>query len=133
MPNTQLVCDGTPGLNASFRLAALDNQGQPQPATGTATIDDYASAFLVALPGGDFQIVSKLTLTVGAPTVTVTATFNLRDAASGVALPAFTVSVDLVAPQPPPQKATHVVLTAINTGTGSGAADPGSPTINVSI
>jgi hypothetical protein len=132
--NTSLVCDGTPGLNASFILQAQDDSGSPFGATGTATIDNYAQAFVVAAGGNAFQIVPKVTMTPGQATQTVTATFQMSDSASGVALPPLPVSVDLVAPPNPSQKATKVVITAgPSAGTGSGLTDPGSASIAVSL
>lgn len=132
--NLELVCDGTAGLNASFALQAQDNSGNAWPASGTATIDLYNSAFLAFAGGDAYQIVPKITMTPGQPTETVNATFNLTDTASGAALPPITVSIDLVAPPNPSQKATQVVITGGPIrGTGSGLSDPGSGTITVSL
>lgn len=135
--NLQLVCDGTPGLCAAFSLQAQDNSGNPWPASGSATIDLYGSAFLVAAGNDAFQIIPKITMTPGQATETVTATFSLTDTASGVALPPVSVAVDLVAPAvppPPTQKATQGVLTGGPVrGTGSALTDPGSATISVSL
>lgn len=132
--NLQLVCDGTPGLCAAFNLQAQDDSGNPWPASGSATINLYNSAFLAAAGGDAFQIIPKITMNPGDATETVTATFSLTDTASGVALSSFSVSVDLVAPPNPGQKATQVALTGGPTrGTGSGLSDPGSATISVSL
>lgn len=135
--NLQLTCDGTPGINASFILQGQDAGNNPFPTQGAASIDDYASAFLVPLDGNAFQIVPKITLAAGAPTKTVNAVFNVHDSASGIALPTLTVSVDLVGPPPvvpPNQKATKVVVTAgPSAGTGSTASDPGSGSISFSL
>lgn len=133
--NPKLICDGTAGLNLTFLLQAQDNNGNPWPATGSATIDLYNSAFLVSAGGDAFQIIPKITLEAGQPTQTVTATFNMIDTASGNAIAPISISVDLMAPPfPPNQKATKVVITAGPTmGTGSDLTDPGSATISVSL
>jgi hypothetical protein len=133
--NAQLVCDGTPGLNYSFYLQAQDASTPPnaEPATGTGTIDNYSAAFLANVGTDAFQIIPKITLAPGAPTQTVNATFALTDTASGVALPPLVVSVDLVAPPHPTQKAVVVVVTSAAVGTGSSATDPGSAQIPVSL
>lgn len=134
MANLQLVCDGTPGLCAGFQLAAQDSAGNSQPASGTATIDFYSSAFVQAAGNNQFQIVPKITMTPGEATQTVTATFQLSDTASGVALPPLAVAVDLVAPPNPTQKAVAVVITnGPNRGTGSALTDPGAASISVSL
>ena len=139
MANLQLVCDGTPGLNASFALQGQDPDENPHPATGTATIDRYDLAFLVGFssPADVFQIVPRAAMMPGQPTQTVNATFQVNDAASGVPLfPNRVVnSVDLVAPPPAPgQLDTYLVVTTPPTReTGSTASDPGSATIPVSL
>lgn len=132
--NLQLICDGTPGLCAGFQLQAQDNNGNPWPANGTGSIDLYNLAFLASAGGNQFQIVPKVVMKPGDPTETVTATFALNDASSGNALPPLSVSIDLVAPGAPPQKATQVVVTAgPNRGTGSALTDPGTASIAVSL
>jgi hypothetical protein len=135
MSNLQLICDGTGGLCAAFNLQAQDQSGNPWPASGSATIDLYNSAFLASAGGDAFQIIPKITMEAGQPTQTVTATFNLTDTASGNALDPISISVDLVAPPfPPNQKATRVVITGGPAmGTGSSLSDPGSATISVSL
>lgn len=135
--NAQIICDGTPGRNVAFILQAQDPSGGAHPGTGTAAIDDYDSAFLVSIGSNAFQILPKITLPVGAPTQTVTATFQVDDTASGQPLypDPLEISVDLVAPPPAPgQLATNLVITGQPTpGTGSTASDPGSATISVSL
>lgn len=132
--NFPIVCDGTGGLEASFAIQGQDSTQHPWPVSGTGTIDDYTSAFLVSGGGNNFQVIPKITLAPGAPTKTVNVTFNLTDSASGIALAPFSLAFDLVAPAAPGQKATQVVLTGGPViGTGSGLGDPGSATIPVSL
>lgn len=134
MANLQLVCDGTGGLNASFQLQAQDDSGVSHPATGTATIDNYASAFVAQTASGNFFLIQpKIIMTPGQATITVTVTFACSDTSSGAALPSLSVSVNLVAP-PPPTPATHLVATSAPVrGVGSNLTDPGSGTISVSL
>jgi len=134
--NLQLICDGTPGLNAGFTIQAQDSSGNHWPATGTATIDQYSLAFVqsVGVGNDEYQIIPKVTFAPGQPTVTVNVTFQCVDSASGIAIPPLVVSVDLVAPPPPAQKATQLVITGgPGEGTGSDLTDPGSATIPVSL
>ena len=127
MPNLQLVCDGTSGRNASFIIQDQESAGTSRPATGTATIDNYSAAFLVNVGADDFQIVPKITMAPGQPTITVTATFNCTDTTSGNAMPPLTVAVDLIAPP------ALVVTAGPTAGVGSDATDPGSATISVTL
>lgn len=137
MANPQLICDGNTGRAVQFPLQGHDDSVSSFPAHGTAYISDYTKAFVaqVPTPAGQvaiFEVKAKITKAVGDPTDTVTATFNMIDSASGVALPPFVVSVDLVAPPPAAQKDTHVVQTApASIVTGDTIADPGSATITV--
>lgn len=139
MANLQLVCDGTPGLAASFALQGQDPAEAPHPSVGTATIDRYDLAFLVAFsnPADNFQIIPKVAFMPGQAPVTVNATFNVNDAASGAPLfpNPLVISVDLVPPPPAPgQLATNLVITGGPVRvTGSTASDPGSSTIPVSL
>lgn len=139
MANLQLVCDGTPGLAASFALQGQDTSGVAHPSVGDATIDRYDLAFLVGFsnPADNFQIVPKVTFMPGQAPVTVNATFQVNDAASGQPLypDPLVISIDLVPPPPAPgQLATTLVITGgPNRVTGSTAQDPGSATIPVSL
>jgi len=134
MSNFQLACDGTPGQYAGFQVKAQDDSGATFPATGNAVIDNYSLAYLVFLSNDVFAIVPKVTMQEGQATTTVTATFSTVDAASGIALPPFSVAVDLVAPPPPTQKATHLTITLGPSRTiDTSLVDPGSATIPVAL
>jgi hypothetical protein len=129
----QLVCDGTPGLCVSFTLQPQNKDGVPEAGlTGTAKIDDYASAFVVDLGSGNFQIIPKITLAPGAASKTVTVVFDVHNTASGKAAAGLTVVTKLMAP-PIPDGAAQVVCFGPVTATGSGASDPGSDTLTISL
>ena len=133
MANPQFICDGTPGLYIGFQVKAKDDSGNNFPAAGHAVIDNYSLAYVVFLSNDVFAIVPKVTMTPGQSS-TVTVTFNVDDSASGIALPAFPVSVDLVGPPPPSQLATHLELTINPTRTiDTTRVDPGSASIEADI
>jgi len=117
-------CTGIAGKDASNNTQALSSL--------TATIDDYASAYVTKASPGDgvgFYIVPKAPLGVGIiKTVNVTIQGKSLD---GTALPAVVVSADLLgAPAPPQAQTVAVGGVSVWGGTPSTTTnpDPGSAT-----
>jgi len=134
--NVQLICDGNASRAVDFTVTTDTNANQHVAGHGTATIDKPTLAFVQELPivagsPTEFQVKSKVTKSVVDPTDTVTITFNLIDTASGIALPPASIAIDLIAPQPPAQLATHTVISTGTDVTNSTATDPGTATITV--
>jgi hypothetical protein len=131
MPNLQLACTGAPGIAAAIHFQGRDANGQPAPVFGTATIDDYASAFVTYLGSDGFQVVPKIAIAPGQPPKTVTVTLSPVDSASQEPLPPVLWSTDLVGAA---QVAVAVVVTNGPVAVSdSGATDPGSATVSFSL
>lgn len=119
------------GQVAVFTVFPADTNGNPAPATGgTATISDYASAYVVNTgKPQEYMVVPKIQLSPGQK-ISLTVTFSGSVAADGTTIADLTVSLELDgAPQPP---ATQLVLGPANTPNASDVtvpADPGSATV----
>jgi len=134
--NPQLICDGDTGRAVAYIIDAVDSAipANRWPAHGIATINAYTSAFFAQVGANAFQVKSKITKKVGDPTTTVTIIMNASDDASGLSLPPLSLSVDLVPPVAPAQKAiTLVIASGPSVITGSPATDPGFASIPVTL
>lgn len=114
-----------------FTVFPADTSGNPAPATGgTATISDYASAYVVSTgKANEYMVVPKIQLSPGQK-LSLTVVFSGSVANDGTVLADLTVDLEIDgAPQPP---ATQLVLGPATTPNASDVtvpADPGSGTI----
>ena len=120
VPLTQRAINSVIGLDTSGHQETLSSL--------TLTIDDYATAYVVAYPPGGTNghiIVPKNLSQVGTKVVTITA--NAKDA-DGNPLTA-TFQYDIVGATPPPDATILQFGTATVGSFGGVPADPGSATI----
>lgn len=120
-----------PGQVALFTAFSADANNNPAPTTGgTATISDYASAY-VASTGkqNEYMVVSKTTLQPGQK-LSLSVVFSGAIAADGTTVAS--LSIDLELDGQPQSAATQIVLGPVSTPDASTVivpSDPGSATI----
>ena len=116
---------------AQFTVQGVDASGNPQNITGTATIDNYAAAFVVNYGSHNYAIFPKGYPAAGQSTV-VNVNFMAKSA-DGSSLAPLVVTAVIQGPTPPPPAAALLEGTpAVQGGAGMpSASDPGSATINL--
>lgn len=125
MTNIQVANGGW----ASSHIRANDAQGNAQSlGTLTATIDNYAAAYVAKVAVGQFGVVPKVMPPSGGFT-TVTVTLH-GTSVGGNPLPDVVQSYDLQGPAGAPQ-ATTFFIDSTAAQVGNQPADPGSPTVSL--
>ncbi len=122
----------TSGLIAVMNFSGADAAGNLKPLLSlSATIDDYADAYIAANNPGSLMLVQKVTQPVG-QVKTVNITFN-GVSQSGNVLPPKVQAFDLAGAAPPPQ-ATQVQISNVIVRDTIGVTvpvDPGSGTVTL--